>query len=157
LYVTLFLASLTGITLGLLISAAVRSQNMVIYLILLAMFVQILFAGAIFALPGPAAALSYITPTRWTLEALGDTVDMERLNDLSVTCVEAENEQQRRMMGAAEAPCEEGQQKLATALEFNVDYAHDAGHLLTRWAVLLLLAGAFGGLTLVVQQRKDVV
>jgi ABC-type multidrug transport system ATPase subunit/pSer/pThr/pTyr-binding forkhead associated (FHA) protein len=157
LYVTLFLASLTGITLGLLISALVRSQNTVIYLILLMMFVQIMFAGAIFGLPGPAAAISYLTPTRWTLEALGDTVDIARLNDLSVTCVEPESEPQRQMMGEAESPCEEGQQKLATPLEFNVDYAHDAGHLLTRWLVLALLAGAFGGLAAVVQKRKDVV
>jgi ABC-type multidrug transport system ATPase subunit/pSer/pThr/pTyr-binding forkhead associated (FHA) protein len=157
LYVTLFLASLTGITLGLLISALVRSQNTVIYLILLVMFVQIMFAGAIFGLPGPAAAISYLTPTRWTLEALGDTVDIARLNDLSVTCVEPESEQQRQMMDEADAPCEEGQQKLATPLEFNVDYAHDAGHLLTRWLVLALLAGAFGGLAAVVQKRKDVV
>ena len=157
LYVTLLLASLTGITLGLLISALVRSQNTVIYLILLVMFVQIMFAGAIFGLPGPAAAMSYLTPTRWTLEALGDTVDIARLNDLSVTCVEPESEPQRQMMGEADAPCEEGQQKLATPLEFNVDYAHDAGHLLTRWLVLALLAGAFGGLAAVVQKRKDVV
>lgn len=157
LYMTLFLASLTGITLGLLISALVRSQNTVIYLILLVMFVQIMFAGAIFGLPGPAAAISYLTPTRWTLEALGDTVDITRLNDLSVTCVEPESEPQRQMMGAAEAPCEDGQQKLATPLEFNVDYAHDAGHLLTRWLVLALLAGVFGGLAAVVQKRKDVV
>jgi ABC-type multidrug transport system ATPase subunit/pSer/pThr/pTyr-binding forkhead associated (FHA) protein len=157
LYVTLFLASLTGITLGLLISALVRSQNTVIYLILLMMFVQIMFAGAIFGLPGPAAAISYLTPTRWTLEALGDTVDITRLNDLSVTCVEPESEPQRQMMGEADAPCEEGQQKLATPLEFNVDYAHAAGHLLTRWLVLALLAGAFGGLAAVVQKRKDVV
>jgi len=157
LYVTLFLASLTGITLGLLISALVRSQNTVIYLILLVMFVQIMFAGAIFGLPGPAAAVSYLTPTRWTLEALGDTVDIVRLNELSVTCIEPENERQRQMMGEAEAPCEEGQQKLATPLEFNVDYNHDAGHLLTRWLVLALLAGAFGGLAAVVQKRKDVV
>jgi hypothetical protein len=157
LYVTLLLASLTGITLGLLLSALVRSQSTVIYLILLVMFVQILFAGAIFDLPGPAVAISYLTPTRWTLEALGDTVDIARLNDLSTTCVEPEREQQRQLMGAAEAPCEEGQQKLATPLEFNVDYAHDAGHLLTRWLVLGGLAGAFGGLAAVVQKRKDVV
>ena len=66
-------------------------------------------------------------------------------------------EPQRQMMGEADAPCEEGQQKLATPLEFNVDYAHAAGHLLTRWLVLALLAGAFGGLAAVVQKRKDVV
>ena len=60
------------------------------------------------------------------------------------------------MMGEADDPCEEGQQQLATPLEFNVDYARSAGHLLTRWLALALLAGAFGGLAAVVQKRKDV-
>jgi ABC-type multidrug transport system ATPase subunit/ABC-type multidrug transport system permease subunit len=157
LYITLVLASLAGITLGLLLSAVVRSQSTVIYLILLVLFVQIMFAGAIFELPAGATPISYLTPTRWTLEALGSTVDMPRLNELSVTCVEPEDEMQRQMMGEVDAPCEEGQQRLSPKLEFNVDYAHDSAHLLSRWVVLLLLAGAFGGLTYVVQKRKDVI
>lgn len=155
-YVTLLLASLAGITLGLLLSAVVRNQNTVIYLMLLALFVQILFAGAIFKLPGAAAPISYLTPTRWALEGLGSTVDMNRLNGLSVTCVEPENEYQRSLIDEATPPCDKGQQKLSPALQFNVDYGHESGHLLTRWAVLLLLSVVFGGLTFYVQKRKDI-
>ena len=72
--------SLTGLTLGLLISAIVRSQNTVIYLILLVLFVQIMFAGAIFDLPGAAAPISYLTPTRWALEALEGGAVGDRLS-----------------------------------------------------------------------------
>jgi ABC-type multidrug transport system ATPase subunit len=156
LYVTLLLASLAGITLGLLLSAVVRNQSTVIYLMLLVLFVQILFAGAIFKLPGAAAPISYLTPTRWALEALGSTADMNRLNDLSVTCVEPENEYQRSLIDEATPPCDEGQQKLSPTLEFNVNYGHESGHLLTRWGVLLLLSAVFGGLTFYVQKRKDI-
>ncbi len=155
-YVTLLLVSLAGIILGLLLSAVVRNQNTVIYLMLLVLFVQILFAGAIFKLPEAAVPLSYLTPTRWALEALGSTVDMEYLNELSVTCVEPENEQQRMLIGESTLPCEEGQQKLSPLLDFNVNYQHDPGHLLARWAVLLLLSTVFGIMTFYVQKRKDI-
>ncbi len=155
-YVTLLLVSLAGITLGLLLSAVVRNQNTVIYLMLLVLFVQILFAGAIFKLPGAAAPISYLTPTRWALEALGSTVDMNRLNALSVTCVEPENEQQRTLIEKSSPPCDEGQQKLSPVLDFNVNYEHETGHLLIRWGVLLLLSAAFVGITFYVQKRKDI-
>jgi hypothetical protein len=157
LYGTLVLASLAGSTLGLLLSAVVASQNTVIYLILLVLFVQILFAGAIFQLPAAATPISYLTPTRWTLEALGSTVNMQRLNDLSVTCVEPENELQQQLTGEKEEPCEEGQQKLLLQLDFNVHYAHEQAHLLVRWSVLLGLSMVFIGLTAIVQKRKDVI
>ena len=121
-YITLFLAILASISMGLLISAVVRNQNTVIYVILLVLFVQILFAGAIFKLPSAAKPISYLTTTRWTLEALGSTVDMDMLSDKGATCLEPEDEGQRRMMGAGEAPCKDGQQKLTPPYEFNVIY-----------------------------------
>lgn len=156
-YITLVLATMASISLGLLISALVRSQNMVIYVILLVLFVQIIFAGALFELPAAAKPISYLTTTRWTLEALGSTVDLEDLKRDGVTCLEPEDAQQRQMMGPGEAPCEDGQQKLAPPYEFNVVYLHDALHLLSRWVVLMAFSGVFFGLTYVVQRRKDVI
>jgi len=157
-YITLVLATLAGISLGLLVSALVRSQNMVIYVILLILFVQIIFAGAIFELPAAAKPISYLTTTRWTLEALGSTVDMEMLREDGATCLEPENELQRRqMMGRSEAPCKDGQQKLAPPYEFNVIYRHTALNLLSRWLVLLVFSGVLIGATYVVQRRKDVI
>jgi ABC-type multidrug transport system ATPase subunit/pSer/pThr/pTyr-binding forkhead associated (FHA) protein len=156
-YVTLVLATLAGIGLGLLVSALVRSQNMVIYIILLILFVQIIFAGAIFELPAAAKPISFLTTTRWTLEALGSTVDMETLRLDGVTCLEPENERQRQMMGPTEAPCKDGQQRLAPPYEFNVIYRHTALNLLSRWLVLLAFSGVFLGATYFVQRRKDVI
>ena len=58
-YITLVLATLASINLGLLISAVVRSSATVIYIILVVLFVQIIFAGAIFEIPDAARPISY--------------------------------------------------------------------------------------------------
>jgi hypothetical protein len=156
-YVTLFLATLAGISLGLLISAWVRNSGAVIYVVLLILFVQIIFAGAIFDLPSAAKPISYLTTTRWTLEALGGTVDMPRLKATEATCIEFEDQRTRALLGAAEAPCEGGQMKQRINWQFNVDYQHTATHLLSRWAVLGGFTLALCALTWAVQRRKDVI
>lgn len=156
-YITLVLATLAGISLGLLVSALVRSQNMVIYVILLILFVQIIFAGAIFELPAVAKPISFLTTTRWTLEALGSTVDMENLKQDGVTCLEPEEARQRQMMGRGQAPCKDGQQRLAPPYDFNVIYRHNALHLLSRWVALIAFSVVFFGATYFVQRRKDVI
>ncbi len=156
-YITLALATLASIALGLLISAVVRSSATVIYIILVVLFVQIIFAGAIFEIPAAARPMSYLTTTRWTLEALGSSVDMERLNARGGGCLEPEEPLPVGLAPAAEGYCEEGQTALPPALTFNVNYDHSAGHLLAAWLILLAFAAAFLGLTVVVQRRKDVV
>ncbi len=156
-YVTLVLATLASIALGLLISAVVRSQSTVIYIILVVLFMQIIFAGAIFEIPAAARPLSYLTTTRWTLEALGSSVDIERLNAQGGGCLEPEQALPVGLSPAAEGYCDEGQTALPPALTFNVNYDHSLRHLLSAWLILLLFATVFLGLTVVVQRRKDVV
>lgn len=84
-YLTIFLAVLTAISMGLFISAVSPNQNTVTYIILGVLFLQITFAGVIFELPGAAKSLSSITLTRWTMQALGSTADLEGLDTLSLT------------------------------------------------------------------------
>ncbi|WP_374689274.1 FHA domain-containing protein [Promineifilum sp.] len=156
-YVTLVLATLASIAMGLLISAIVRNSSTVIYIILFVLFVQIIFAGAIFEIPPAARPISYLTTTRWTLEALGSSVDIERLNRQGGGCLEPEEPLPAGLSPAASGYCDEGQTALPPTLTFNVTYDHAAGHLLGRWFVLLLFAAVFLGLTAFVQRRKDVV
>lgn len=84
-YLTIFLAVLTAISMGLFISAVSPNQNTVTYIILGVLFLQITFAGVIFELPGAAKSLSSITLTRWTMQALGSSADLEGLDTLSLT------------------------------------------------------------------------
>ena len=83
LYATLVLADVAGIALGLLISTLSPSSNMVVYVMLLVLFLQIIFAGAIFDLPDVVKPISSLTLTYWTLDALGSTANLSRLNDTS--------------------------------------------------------------------------
>ncbi|MCK6480353.1 MAG: FHA domain-containing protein [Planctomycetes bacterium] len=79
-YVTLALTALASILMGLLLSALAPNSNTVIYIVLLVVFCQILLTGTIFTLPAPAEPASRAMVTRWSVEALGSTVDMDRLN-----------------------------------------------------------------------------
>ncbi len=87
-YVTLLMGVITAICLGLLISAISPNENTVTYIIMGLLFIQITFAGVIFELPGAANSLSSITLTRWTMEGLGTTTDLENLDTLSRTRIQ---------------------------------------------------------------------
>jgi hypothetical protein len=150
-YITLLLASIAGIMLGLFISALVANQNSVIYLVLLAVFVQIIFGGVLFELPGVAQPLSALTFTRWTVEALGSTIDMPALNGLGQIEV-------HRTVDAVDPLTGEKVQREVVYRDslpatFNVEYQHDASHLLSRWAILIAFSIVFAGLTAWVQAR----
>jgi ABC transport system ATP-binding/permease protein len=138
LYLTLLLVTIVGILLGLFISAIAANSNSVIYLVLFAIFVQIIFAGVFFELPGLTKTISYFTPARWAVEALGSTIDMPTLNDLgqievhrTVDAVDPTTGQkvQREVVYGDKLP-----------LTFTVSYEHQAGYLLSRWAVLIVFA-----------------
>jgi hypothetical protein len=84
-YVTLVLGTLTAILMGLLVSAFVPNTDTVIYLVLLVLFFQIIFAGVIFDLPDTAGKLSNLTLSRWVMEGLGTSVNMPKLNEKTRT------------------------------------------------------------------------
>jgi energy-coupling factor transporter ATP-binding protein EcfA2 len=71
-YVTLFLCTLSGYMLGLLISAAAPNQNIALLLVVVVLVPQFLFAGALLSrdlIPG-GEFISAATSTRWSFEAL---------------------------------------------------------------------------------------
>jgi len=84
-YITLVLGTLAAILLGLLISAIVPNPNTVIYILFIVLFFQMIYAGVLFDLPGLTDQFSNLTLTRWTMEGMGASVNMERLNTLTRT------------------------------------------------------------------------
>jgi ABC-type multidrug transport system ATPase subunit len=84
-YVTLVLGTLAAILMGLLISAIVPNANTVIYIVFLVLFFQMIFAGVLFDLPGVTNQFSGLTLTRWSMEGLGTSANMEWLNTLTRT------------------------------------------------------------------------
>jgi ABC-type multidrug transport system ATPase subunit len=139
LYITLLLTTIVGIMLGLFISALAANSNSVIYLVLLAVFVQIIFAGVFFELPGITKTISFFTPTRWAVEALGSTIDLPALNDLGQIEV-------RRTIDTVDPTTGKKVQREVVysdklPLLFTVGYEHRSDYLLSRWAVLIGFAG----------------
>lgn len=84
-YVSVVLGILAAIMMGLFVSTLVPNSNTVIYAVLLVLFFQIIFAGVIFDLSGAAGQLSKLTLTRWTMEGLGSSANIEYLNSLTRT------------------------------------------------------------------------
>jgi ABC-type multidrug transport system ATPase subunit/pSer/pThr/pTyr-binding forkhead associated (FHA) protein len=86
-YITLFMATMASVAMGLFISSISSSTNMVSYLMLIVLFVQIIFSGSIFDLRNKAVEpISYLTITHWTLVGLGTTDDVNQLAEYTVAC-----------------------------------------------------------------------
>ena len=140
-YVSLIISLAVGLAIGLLISAAMKSSNTVIYLVLVVLFIQIIFSGVLFELPSFAASISNITPIRWNMEGLGAIVGIEKLNEFSQTRVEIED------MGVDKTQL--------SPVEFIIGYEPTIGHLATTWLIqlvfiILLLSG-----TSIILRRQD--
>jgi hypothetical protein len=87
LFITLFLTMFAGISFGFIISAASKSTEMAIYLLTMLLFFQFFFAGAVFDLRGNAfEPLSYFSTTRWSLTAIGVTIDMPKIVESTILC-----------------------------------------------------------------------
>lgn len=128
-YLTLLLTVLASIALGLFISSLVSSKDMVVYLILLVIVGQIIFSGAIFALSPLTAPLSYLTITRWSLEALGLSTNIEALNALGQVRVENVLDTGRGLQTLVK--------DIPTTIDFHVNYTRNPLALLSRWAFLV--------------------
>lgn len=75
----LVLTSWVGIGVGLVVSAAVRTEDQATSFIPLTLIPQLLFAGAVVPvarMAEPIASFTYAVPTRWSLAGIGAAVDM---------------------------------------------------------------------------------
>ena len=135
--ITLWVSLLVGISMGLVISALVRNSASVIYLVMVVLFMQIIFSGALFKLPEGAEIISYLTPTRWTLEGMGISADVDSLNNMGQMLVSGTN------------------MVVENQLKFNVDYERTVEHLLSIWVFQFFYAAACLVLTAVILKRQD--
>lgn len=157
LFFTLFMAIFASIMLGLFISAVIPSADVVLYVILIQLFVQIILSGALFPLPdNPVTRLaSKMVISHWTMDSVGSTVDIPRLNEESRICTAVERPD----------PSAGGTETMTTIRcesaardeeELGLAYEHTTDHLLTTWGVLMGQAILWCGLTIVVQARKEI-
>jgi len=115
------LAALAGLAIGLAISSAATTPDRAISIVPLALIPQILFAGVIFTLGDGYTVerlLSWFTVSRWAMDAYGTTVNLNEMNF---------------------------QPGLLRVVKD--EYAFTAGHLLSRWAILLVYMAVCLGIT----------
>jgi ABC transport system ATP-binding/permease protein len=110
LYVTIVLAGLGGIALGLCVSAIAATPDKATSLIPIVLVPQVLFSGILFALRGVPGALSYLVSARSAVDAMSATVDSNAL---------------AMPLALARMPA-----------PFEPQYAHEPAVLLVAWAVL---------------------
>lgn len=117
--VTVWLTVLASIAMGFIISAIVRTGDKAMAAAPFVLIVQLLFSGILFELKGVAEYISYITVSRWSVEALGSIV---HLNDLEL-----------RMQ--ADIP----------TLEHEAESLFDAtkSHLMQDWGILAIMTAVF--------------
>jgi ABC-type multidrug transport system ATPase subunit len=138
-FITLLLTSGAGMALGLAISAASSSADRAISIVPLALIPQILFAGLIFDVEGLAAPLSWLTVSKWSMDALGTSIDLNSLCNLPNV----------DDAGSIPAGCTPG------FLEAEAAFTHTPGHLLSRWAALLLYTALCLAVTAWLLRRRD--
>jgi hypothetical protein len=138
-FITLLLTALTGMALGLVISAASDSGDRAISIVPLALIPQILFAGLIFKIEGLATPLSWLTISHWSMEALGISANLNSLCGLP------------NIDGSGSIPtgCAPG------FLEAEVSFTHSPGALLGRWGAMLLYTLICLGITAWLLRRRD--
>jgi len=104
-------------------------------------------------LPGAANALSSVTITRWTVEALGSTIDLPALNELGRIEVTRTVEAVDPISG--QIVQREVLIRDNLRANFYLNYGHAPNYVLERWGVLIALAAGFGLLTVWAQRRRD--
>ncbi len=148
LYVSLFLAVVASIALGLFLSAIVPSQDVVLYAILAQLFVQIVLTGTLFPLENSPASM--ISPGYWATLSAGSTVDIPSINEKSRVC--SVNEIPNMQTGAKELKviCTEAKQDIA------VNYEHTEDNIIYTWLGMGAHIFLWTLLTIIVQARKKV-
>ena len=78
-YLTIFLIMYAADAMGLMVSCLVRSEQLASQLSPYILIVQLLFSGVLFAMEGIAKPFSGLMLSRWGMEALGSTSDLNGL------------------------------------------------------------------------------
>jgi hypothetical protein len=146
-YITLALGILASIMFGLFISAAVSTQDIVIYLILAQLFVQIILSGSMFPLENNP--MMRVTIANWTMDAMGSITNMDQLNREGIGCAVKEMEIEPNGRPWKVIGCDAIGER-----EFGIGYEHTAEHVFLTWVGLAVHFLIWAGLTYLILYRR---
>ena len=150
LFITLYLTMMAGITFGLIISAVSKSTEMAIYILTMLLFFQFFFAGAVFDLRGNRfEPLSYLSTTRWSLTALGTTINMNKIVQSTILCKDV-----------PENPLDPNSAKKTVCFNYSdakndLRLPYDHAQLVKSWVVLIGMVFLFLGITWFILARQS--
>ncbi len=134
-YISLSLTALAGLMMGLMISSLTANSDQANSIISVILVPQIIFSGVIFKLSGFAQVIGAVFATRWSMIAMGSSVNLQA------------------------GPM--GYQTVDTTPPYAVHtdpafpYAHNVEHVLGSWLALIAMILIFGVLTGFFLKRKD--
>jgi ABC-type multidrug transport system ATPase subunit/pSer/pThr/pTyr-binding forkhead associated (FHA) protein len=79
LIIGVWLTTMGGLGMGLLISAIASNVDKATSIVPIILVPQIILAGVVFSLNGPTKVLSYVTISKWSIDSLGTTSDLNRM------------------------------------------------------------------------------
>ncbi len=158
LFATLLLAVFASIMFGLFISAVVPSPDVVLYIILVQLFVQIILSGTLFPLGDSAGAniASKLVISHWTMDALGSSTDLPGLDETKSVACSASWVPANAQLGTTEPTTRIDCVPAPLGDKLSLDYINSERHLMATWLALLGMALFWGTMTILVQRRKQV-
>jgi len=126
LIMTVWLTLIASVALGLVISAIVKTGDKAMAAAPFVLIVQLLFSGILFELKGAAEYISYITVSRWSVEAMGS---ITHLNDLAL-----------RLQSEFPALIHEAEDL----------FKDSKAHLMQDWGILLFMIVTFSVISLII-------
>ncbi|HEY8378761.1 MAG TPA: ABC transporter permease, partial [Nannocystis sp.] len=132
---SVFLTSLSGVGLGLLISTSLSNSDKAMSAVPLALIPQLVFALALMPLPAFLAPVSYLTGARWGVEVMGSLAGLLEPRDMT--------------------RCEFPGDPLSCEVYPSVDYSPTPEHIFLVWAILAAYTLACLLLTAWSLRRRD--
>jgi hypothetical protein len=156
LIIGVWLTTLAGLGMGLLVSALVSNTDKAASIVPIILVPQIILAGLIFPLTGPGQVLSYVTVTKWSVDSLGTTADLNR-QYYQVLSGAPPGIQPALLPGVKDFDPNNYDNNPADKSEYTAGtfQSSRALHLLGRWGILAGMIILFLGLTCYFTKRKD--
>ncbi|NJP07068.1 MAG: ABC transporter permease, partial [Chloroflexaceae bacterium] len=157
LVLSVWLTAVCGMSMGLLLSALVSSPDKAFSFVPIILVPQIMLAGLIFALDGPAEIISYATVSRWATESLGTTADVNRLYYQVIAGAPPgiRPASAQPAVGDFDPARFDAQQGARTEYTLESHRASRQMHLAGRWGILAGMSGLFLVATCLVLVHKD--
>jgi ABC transport system ATP-binding/permease protein len=151
LFIGTWLTTMGGLGMGLLVSALVSNTDKAGSIVPILLVPQIILAGLIFPLEGAGKILSYATVSRWSIDSLGTSADLNRLYYQSI--------KQNNGPVVLSSPFDPNNydDNPSPEKDYSIGVFNESrrDHLLVRWGILSGMIAIFLGLTGYSQKRKD--